>query len=77
MRYANHAAATDPQCNATTKLDPRRCLIWLEATREICAGEEILYDYVGGRGGLVGCGGMMLMHSTALYDSAATESDPT
>ena len=75
MRYANHASHADPECNAATKLDPRRHLIWLEATREIPAGEEILYDYVGGRGGLVGCGGVMLMHSTALYDSADRDRD--
>ena len=63
LRYANHAAAAEHACNTVQQIDPHRGLIWLKANRKINPGEEIQYDYSGGSGGLVGPGGVMLMHS--------------
>ena len=44
-RYVNHAPDGSVTCNLVPRVNALSCLVWLEATRDIEAGEELAFSY--------------------------------
>ena len=44
-RYVNHAKSAKYECNLEPKVDTVRCVVWLQARREVEPGEELCFDY--------------------------------